>query len=334
MMIKLEDIAKLAHVSKATTSLALNDRPGVNEATRQRIKSVVSQYGYKPLRKRNDVLNFDLVAIKSANILTADFSEQPFFEKMLALFSNEASNFNVHLNTSILDMQDLRKGNYSLTGDGAFLIGTDLSEEAARLVQELQPNLVVVDTNFPVMDASFVTMDSYQGSYKSAVYLANQGFKKLGYIKSSFRMYNYDQRRLGFEDGLASVNLKLDEDNVYQLSPISTTPQPDEVSPIVNSSRLPEVFFCEDDYLALSLVKICQQHHLRIPEDIAIMGFNDNREDKLVYPEISTVHVPMREMVRQSLLTLTKLLSGELTANVKIFVSTKIVERGSTAKLD
>lgn len=329
-MLKLADVAKLAHVSKATASLALNNKPGVSDATRQKIKEIVKQAGYTPLRARNKTRSFDLVAIKSENILKEDFSRQPFFQNMLAIFSSEVSQFSARLNVVILDMQELKRGDYSLTGDGILLLGTDLSPEAVTLVQQFQPNLVVVDTNFPIIDANFITMDSYRGSYQAATFLANKGFSKIGYLASKFRMYNYDERRRGFEDGLAAANLSLDPTNIYHFSPIVPNPSQTEINRITKRTSLPDVFFCEDDYLAIALLKIYQQYHISVPADVALMGFNDISEDKLVFPEISTVHVPMQEMVHQSLLTLTKLLDAELTANVRILVGTHIVERGST----
>lgn len=329
-MLKLADIAKLAGVSKSAASLALNNKPGVSEQTRQRVKMIVAQSGYQPLRRKNMPKQFDLIAIKSSNILTEDFSQQPFFQKMLALFSSEIKNFQTRLNIITLTIDDLVSDNYPLIGEGAILLGTDLDERSIETVQQIQPNLVVIDTNSATLNTNFVTMDSYQGSFQAAVYLVKQGFQKIGYIGSKDRIYNFDERRRGFEDGLESVHHSIDPANIYYFSPISPAPSKSEIKQLINRKQLPNAFFCEDDYMAIELLKICQQHRIRVPKDVAIMGFDDIAEDQLVYPEISSVHVPIREMVLQTLTTLTKLLDTRLTADVKILVGTRIIERQST----
>lgn len=330
-MIKLADIAKLAHVSKSAASLALNDKPGVSEATRQRVKAIVADSGYKPLRQKSVTKQFDLIAIKSSNIITDDFSQQAFFQKMLGLFANEINHFQARLNIMTLTVEEFKSGKFPLSGEGAILIGTDLSAQTINLVEHVQPNLVIIDTSLPTENKNFVTMDSFQGSYQAAKYLANQGFQRFGYISSKIRIHNFDERRRGFEAGLAATGHMLDLDNVYSFSPIVPHPKSEEISGLIHRRNLPDVFFCEDDYIAIELLKICQKHRISVPRDVAIMGFDDINEDQLVYPEISSVHVPIREMVLQTLTTLTKLVSGELTANVKIHVQTRIIERQSTS---
>ena len=111
------------------------------------------------------------------------------------------------------------------------------------------------------------------------------------------------------------------------------------MNPIELKGTLPEFFysgheyphaiFCEDDYMALRLVKELTRIGIKIPEKVAIMGFDDIFEDTMINPELTTIHVPIEQIVRQAINQLQEKVSNSNWLSQKSFVSTKLIVRES-----
>ena len=95
------------------------------------------------------------------------------------------------------------------------------------------------------------------------------------------------------------------------------------------SKVFPEVLFCENDYMALRLVKEFTKEKIRVPQDIAIMGFDDIFEDTMVTPELTTIHVPITQIVSQAINQLQNKAADHNWLPQKCFISTKLVKRES-----
>lgn len=336
-MLKLEDIARLAKVSKSSASLALNNKPGVSEDTKKKVMDIVQKYGYTPLRKprkkqtkkRHDV---SLLAIKSDTMITDSFQQLPFFNEMLTYFAESSEFYNTSLSIDTLAPEAITTSADFANREGTILLGTDLSAHQIKSVAQLQPNLVVVDTNYPNIPADFITMDNFQGGFIAAKYLIEAGFTEIGYIASRDRFYNFTERMHGFNAGMSSLGEGLSKSNMLRVSPISMKPNDEFEKTILGQKKLPQVFFCEDDYIALNVMKLLQSHHIQVPEDVAILGFDGIDETTLTFPEISTVRVPIKDIVNFSLRVMQDKLEGRSSSNIRCTLSTSLIERASTKK--
>ena len=109
------------------------------------------------------------------------------------------------------------------------------------------------------------------------------------------------------------------------LSPTDQDPQGLDLK----ADSLPEAIFCEDDYIAIRLIKAAQRAAISVPDKLAVMGFDDIYEASLISPELSTIHVPVEQMARQAL----HQLQGQLTSTSwnpqKTLVATTLVKRQS-----
>ncbi|MEB3365653.1 substrate-binding domain-containing protein [Lactobacillus sp. R2/2] len=93
--------------------------------------------------------------------------------------------------------------------------------------------------------------------------------------------------------------------------------------------KFPDALFCEDDYMALRLLKELTQRGIKIPEDIAIMGFDDIFEDTMVTPELTTIHVPITQIISQTINQLQSKVADRKWLPQKCFISTRLVKRKS-----
>lgn len=335
--IKMSDIAAKANVSRSAVSLALNGKPGVSDETRKKIFDIIDQEGYKPLRKRKKggvrkIASVNLIIVSDKNgVVSQNYRSLPFFDKLVSSLTQNVSGFGGHVQIDTLSIDNLASDLKTLLEHtkitNAVVLGTDLSRNDIIAINKRIKNVVFVDTYYDDIDADFVTMDNFRGAYTAGKYIISKGYKKIGYVASNKLIPNFYQRRKGFVQALAENGLELEKKYMYSLNPIQLMPSSD--LPEFNTKDLPEALFCEDDYMALRLLKEFLKQGLSIPEDIAIMGFDDIYEDVMVIPELTTIHVPIQQIVNQVIFQLQSQAEESEWEAQKCLVSTHLVERNS-----
>lgn len=335
MTIKMEDIARLANVSRSAVSLALNGKEGVSEETRNRIFKVIDEYNYQPLRKRHQgnqhkLATVNFIAVKSAGLVNRNFRTLPFFDSLISALSEHITEFGGNLQIQTVESDKLVYP-VSLSQShlsGTIVLGTDLSEQQVQTILANYKNVVFIDTYYPNITADFVTMDNYQGAYAAGEYIINQGYKNIGYVASKKLISNFNYRRKGFNDALRKYGVEIGNEHFYTSEPTELRPEGLDIDKIMSHSA-PKAIFCEDDYIAIRLLKSCLQAKIKVPEDLAIMGFDDIYEAQLLSPELSTIHVDTNQIAYQALAQLQGQVCNTTWLPQKTLIATKVVKRAS-----
>jgi len=335
MSIKMEDIARLANVSRSAVSLALNGKEGVSEETRNRIFKVIDDYNYQPLRRRHQgtqhkLATVNFLAVKSAGLVSSNFRTLPFFDSLISALSEHITEFGGNLQIQTVDSSKLA---YPVAMSqshlsGTIVLGTDLSEQQVNTILDNYENVVFIDTYYPNITADFVTMDNYQGAYAAGEHIIEKGYTNIGYVASNKLISNFNYRRKGFDDAMRKHGLEISNDHFYTSEPTELRPEGLDIDKIM-SKNAPEAIFCEDDYIAIRLLKACLQAKIRVPEDLAIMGFDDIYEARLLSPELSTIHVDTNQIAVQALSQLQGQVCNTTWSPQKTLVATKVIERAS-----
>ncbi|KWU03178.1 LacI family DNA-binding transcriptional regulator [Lactobacillus crispatus] len=337
MKLKMSDIAKMANVSRSAVSLALNGKPGVSTETRKRIFEIIDEQGYKPLRKRKKggvrklaSINLIIVSDKKG-IVNRNYRSLPFFDHLVSSLTQNVSGFGgqVQIDTLMVDSlaDDLKRLLKNTVIDNAVVLGTDLEPANINYINSQIKHVVFVDTYYDDINADFVTMNNFQGTYMAANYLIKKGYRKIGYAASNKLISNFMERRRGFKQALKEKNINIPQKYFYSIDPTKLTP--DSKIEEFSTKDLPEVIFCEDDYMALRLMKEFIKKGLNIPDDIAIMGFDDIYEGVLVTPELTTIHVPIDQIVNQVINQLQGQVADSNWEPQKCLISTRLIERES-----
>lgn len=338
MVLKMKDIAKLANVSTSAVSLAINGKPGISQETREKIFKVINENEYQPLRKRRKggvrkVASCDLIIVSDKKgVVNRNYRSLPFFDYLVSTLSQNINGFGTNLRIDTLRIrhlvEDLNELLTSTAVTNAIVLGTDLSKSDIELINSKIKHTVFVDTYFKEIKADFVTIDNFQGTYEAAKYILSKGYKNIGYASSSKANPNFLKRREGFQAALKEENIDIVPNHFYSIEPINLIP----TTPLQGFSldNLPEVIFCETDYMAIRIMKECIKNGIKVPEDIAIMGFDDIEEDVLINPELTTVHVSIDQIVDQAIFQLQSQVSlGENWEPQKSLVGTHLVIRKS-----
>ncbi|MEC0124540.1 LacI family DNA-binding transcriptional regulator [Paenibacillus pabuli] len=336
---KIDDIARLAGVSKAAVSLAFNNKPGVSEQTREHILNIAQTYGYKPrtskpgreIQKSNAIIRF--VACKNTDIVTEHYDTLPFFNELIHHITEQVKQHGNTLIISSIDVQELQHELEVLEKEqpsaGILLLGTNLTPPMIKHIQSIHANVVILDTCFEHVDANFVSINNSLGGYQAGKHLVNLGHRTIGYVKSSTRIPNFIKREEGFRAALAEHDLTVDDSLTFDLHPMRVMPQERFQQAIRQLQEVPTAIFCENDYMAISAIKSLQTIGIRVPEDISVMGFDNIFEAKVISPELTTVHVKKDILAKTAVKLIIDHLDNRENSSAHIYVNTEVVERRS-----
>ncbi len=334
MKLKMSDIAEKAGVSKAAVSFALNGKAGVSEKTRKHIFKVIEEMGYEPLRKHKKggvrkLTSISLVIIKTTTgLMNRSYASLPFFD---SLVSNLSQNVGGQVQIVTLNIRNLKQDIENSTAlkksKAAIVLATDLNKKQILFLDSKIKNAIFIDNYFEDVDADFVSIDNFQGGYNAGKFIIEKGYTQIGYVASNRIITNFLKRREGFRTALKEKNLEIPPDFVFSLNPVElrgTLPKF-----FYSNKKYPHAIFCEDDYMALRLVKELTKIGIKIPDQLAIMGFDDIFEDTMINPELTTIHVPIEQIVRQAINQLEEKVSNTHWLSQKSFISTKLIVRES-----
>ncbi|POR27875.1 LacI family DNA-binding transcriptional regulator [Paenibacillus polymyxa] len=340
---KMEDIAKLANVSKSAVSLAFSGKPGIGPDTRERILQVAHEAGYSPKSKtitasRSDKSLLFLVCTNSGIVLE-EYYQQPFFKELIQFIEERCRQKGYSLIFSTVDVEffqrDIQMVAEEKRSAGTIVLGTNLTREQISDIHGKLPNLIVLDTCFDTLPVQFIQINNVMGAYQAGAYLCDMGHTSIGYIASNVRIHNFEERKRGFLAALMERGLKIPEAQMLAVAPTILTSQEDlnrQLTVYLESGKtLPTAWFCECDYIAISAMKTMSELGIRVPQDTSIIGFDNITESVIVTPELTTIHVEKERMAVLAVDLLTNTIEQGTQVTAKITVDTKFVERNSCA---
>ncbi|MGC6767486.1 LacI family DNA-binding transcriptional regulator [Enterococcus sp. LJL128] len=338
---KLEDIARIANVSKSAASLALNGKPGVSEETRKAILEVAEKYEYSPLRRRikkeENRLKIRFIACTNEDVVPENYDQLPFFKELLSYISTEIGAKGHILTTNSLPKEALFS-ELSLieeldTSDGIIILGTNLTAAHIKTVNEHFNNLVILDTQCSSLDCNTITMNNFLGAYDATQHLLKMGHQNIGYIKGIQRINNFYDRRRGFKAAISAAGLSPSDMPKFYLPGMEINPIQNKQEQFLDFIKGITAVFCEDDYIAISVIKTLSKIGIRIPEDLSVIGFDDISESRVITPELTTVHVPIKEIAQEAISLIEQGTTATLVKK-QLFLNTKLICRDSVKKMN
>jgi LacI family transcriptional regulator len=342
---KIEEIAKMAQVSKAAVSLALNGKAGVSSETREKILKIVKETGYahrslihtNPAASNQRIIRF--IAFTNSGILTNEYEKQTFFSELLHYVEDQCRNSGYSLLFTSVNMenffQEVEKLEKDQESSGLILLGTNLTQQQIHFIAEQQPNFVVLDTCFENLSIDFVAINNVLGAYQAGEYLLQLGHRNIGYAQSVSRMYNFDMRQKGFTTALQEQEVQIAENHIFNFPPANVSSLEEFKQHITKlKNNLPTAIFCECDYIAISVIKSLTELGIRVPHDISVIGFDNISEARIITPELTTIHVEKDQLASIAVKKLIQLIEDPSVIRTKTFLDTKLVERQSCRAIE
>jgi LacI family transcriptional regulator len=334
----LADIAKALGVSKTLVSMVLNGKGnenGINEDTQKRVWAKAKELNYKPNMMARSLR---MGRSHTIGLIVADISNA-FYARMCRAVEDTASKKNYHVLFGSSDekaekertlIQMLRD-----RGVDGLIISTTLSnnEDIEELKKENFP-FVLVDRFIPGAEMPFVTADNYQGSVEVMDHLLQMGVDRIGQLTiSPSHLTSITERTRGYREALKKNGIEVDEDLIREISYDNIKGDMEKVLPeLVNGPEGIKGLFVLNNNLAMAALEVLNDLGKRIPEDIAVVCFDDVDLFRFVTPPITAVSQPVVEMGKQSVEILLEMIENKNKFDLKSaqrFLPTSLIVRES-----
>lgn len=306
----IADVARAAGVSKATVSRVLTGQTKlVREETRQRVLKAVDELGYHPSN-----LARSLKSKRSFTLGIVGYGLDYFGPSCtLSGIEQEAGELGytviLHLvrKPETNDVEQLLRKMLSFYVDGIVWAVPEIGENRAWIRHHLhQPSVPIVFLSMePQPDQFIVAVDNYSGGLLATRHLIAQGCQNIGLITGPLDWWEARQRKLGWQEALESVGLPRKDSLIAEGNWTSASGMHGLTQLL---TRHPEIdgLFASNDQMALGALKVARQLGRRIPEDLAIVGFDDIPEAAYFYPPLTTVRQDMVDLGRSAVRELGK----------------------------
>lgn len=297
-----KEIAQLLGISITSVSLALNDRPGVSEETRQKVFALKNGYGNQNVilsgkSDGNTVDNGTLLLIihkNSGRII----NDKPFFSNLVEAVQMEAMKQSYHVvlahYTPELAIRDYLNYIRNLNTKGIILMATEMELNDLTLYQTIDVPIVLLDASFDMEPIDSVELDNQNSILKAYSYLYSLGHRSIGYLKSETRIRNFDHRYDGFCKAMRIFNTESYSHPVVSLPPTvedAYLSMKDYLDSLPEGSEMPTAFLSDLDYIAISAIRALKESGYKVPEDISVIGYDDIPECETCTPPLTTIQV-------------------------------------------
>lgn len=333
---KLRDIAAAANVSLTTVSLVLNGKRGVSKAKREVITRLLLENGYlltpeNPVQDSGKSICF-VRCIKHGYLVNGN---PGFTTQILDAAENQCRSNGYSLR--VVSLQKQESGDCVIENhlrsdaiQGAIILATEMSNEDASVLQNLQKPVVVVDNLLPGADLCCITMNNRDSILEAMKHLQNLGHEQIGMLFSSMPAFNDRHRRLAYEYAMGVLGLPLQKDLFYSVFPSMDGAYRSVKELLARGVRFPTALLASNDCVAIGAMRAFREAGLRIPEDISIIGFDGLPFAEASDPPLTTISVPCADIGRLAVDMLISLINQQLATNIKVMANTEFILRQST----
>ena len=332
MAVTIYDLAKAADCSISTVSKALNDSYTVSEATKEKIRVLAEELGYRPnerarsfARKKNGTVLF------AADLSRGVGFENPHLFEIVTGVERYLDEKGYSLTLKHVDKatapDQIRSLMHSEQADGIILhAGVVTKQLATVLVKESLPHLIIGKPDFP-SQLSWMDISHEAAGQIAANYLLDKGYRRILFLMGDKQEDQISSRRLA---GLLAV-LEEEELSIETLTDMTDYEKArTAMEQVLEREKIPEVILCTNNYLAMGCMQSIRAKGLKIPKDIALMTFDNYPFSMIVQPTLTAIEVDMYEMGWQAARFMLQMIKKPNLQTQSFCTTPTIIEREST----
>lgn len=334
--ITIYDIAQKLAISSTTVSRGLQDNPAINAGTRKKIHEAAKELGYRhntfasSLRKQKTNTigviihelqsNFITSVLAGIEKVTAEAGYDIIIAHSSESFKKEAAN--------ALNLFHKR-----VDGLIASLAFDTVGLDHFKQFEEKGIPVIFLDRVEEHIECTKVIIDNHKCGYQATRHLLEQGCKRIVMVTANLSRNVYAQRHKGYADALSDHNIPYNKEYVL-IKDLTEESGVEAALEILKMKPMPDAAFITNDFSAAVCMQKLKEHGVRIPEDIAIVGFNNDAISKLVEPQMTTINYPGIEIGTIAARNLIDHLNG--TSDIKntntIIIRSELIIRKSSLK--
>ena len=327
--VTISDVAREAGVSLMTVSRVVNDKGEVSPATRRRVLDVVEQLGYRPSSIARGLAT---QRTGTLGLVVPDIAN-PFFSDVARGAEDKAcaSGYNVVVCNTDESPQREAAALESLEEkrvDGLLLCSSRLADEDLREALDLHPSAVLVNCHLEGYEVGAILLDDIGGAQTATDHLLQSGHQAVGFLAGPLASYSSAQRSKGYRAALEVARMCY---NPAWVRSCSFQVEGGRGAARKLLTEHPEItaFFCYNDLVAVGALQACVELGRRVPDDLAIVGFDDIPMAALVTPALTTCRVPRYALGEQAMQLLLDRIDGCTEECEEIVLQTELVIRAS-----
>jgi len=334
--ITIYDLARKLNISIATVSRALKDDPVVSKKTRKKIADLAEEMGY---RSNNFARNLRTQRTDTIGVIVPRLNSY-FMSTVIAGIESVANSegYNLIISQSSESAQKeiaSAKTMFNSRVDGLLVSLAYDTESISHFDAFIKKNipLVFFDRVEEHENCLSILINNKKAAYEATTHLVSQGRRRIVYITATPRRNVYIHRLEGYKEALKDQKIRFREDHVL-LSNLSQEAGADAAAVIRQMDPLPDAVFVANDNCAVGCMVALKQSGIRIPEDIAFVGFNNDPVSTVVEPNLTTINYPGYEMGQVAARNLINHLNGASSIDTTntIILRSELIIRESSGK--
>jgi len=338
--VTLHDIAKRCNVSIATVSAVVNGAAWVKDSTRDHVQRAVEEMGYHPNQFARGLKKQEGHAV---GVIVSDLTN-PFFTQIVRSLSHALHAAGRALSLCDSDHRhDLGETNLRMLVEGQVLglivVGDSVPEGALRAFVKQRPRVpvIVIERDYAIPQVSTLLVDSERGAYTATMHLAERGCRRIAMIAgpssgAGSATYGRAQRFEGYRRALGDCGQAFDPKLVVEGN-FRYESGREAMRRLLALRRRPDAVFSANDMMAVGAMSAIRDAGARVPDDFALVGFDDVPITKLMQPSLTTMAMPLRQFGESAARLLEQQLAqGERHSPVRLAFSADLVVRESSLR--
>ena len=329
-MSNMRQVAERAGVSPTTVSHVINNTRHVSEDTRLRVMEAMVELGYQPnilarSLRRGETHTIGLILPDSANPFFAEIGrkiEEAAYQKnySVILCNTEGETEKERWYVDVLGKKQV---------DGIIFVGTGDQADSLQILFNRDIPVVLVDRDLPNLEVDAVLTDNLQGGFLATTHLIELGHQRIGCIMGPSNLTPSAQRVTGYRNALHAAGLVVDESLIRRgdfhpraghAAALSLFDHPDS----------PTALFVCNDMMAIGVLAAAAEVECRVPEDLAVVGFDDIELASYTIPPLTTIAQPKREIGRRAVQLLVERIADKSRQVQRVLLPTALIVRQST----
>lgn len=328
--LSISEIAQRTGTSNTTVSRVLNHPELVSQKTAQLILDAIKELNYTPRNiKKKEQRKLILINVPEIS--------NPFYSEIINGIIASASNHSYH---TLINQDNLSNDNAienfitlvkSIESFGVVLCSPLASNDYAR-IGSLTP--IVQCCEYNSEDYSYVSIDDFQSAYNVMKHIYTQGKRKIAFVNGSLSYKYARERQHGYEAFLQQFNLPVVKSWSINLPTINYDMTFASICQMLTSGNPPDAIFASSDLLAAAAIKAAKLHHIKVPDDLVVVGFDNINISTISDPAITTISQPCFQLGYTAGEILHEHIISPGKEKQHVILNTELIIRESSVKSD
>ncbi|MGO1059707.1 LacI family DNA-binding transcriptional regulator [Planococcus sp. FY231025] len=295
-MANIQQVAKYAGVSVATVSRVLNGQDKVAVKTKLKVKEAIQHLNYEPSMLGRNLRNSESRIV----LILIPTISNPFYFEIIKGIENMALSQNYNILLCETDSSPQKEDIYfdlvrKKMADGIISMDPAVNVETLKTLSEKYAIIQCSEYGGGV-DIPYVTIDSEEASYRAVKHLIQMGHRRIALMNSDEKFLYARERRMGYQRALEEHGIPLNKEYIFYTKELGFEQGQQAMKKILQLKERPSAVFAVSDLLAIGALKEINAAGLRVPEDVAVVGFDKIDFSNMTNPTLTTVAQPMYKM--------------------------------------